>query len=180
MRIDEEKWIGMNLVLIGFMGSGKTSVGKLLSRSLSMPLIDTDSLVEERLGLTIPEAFSRLGEERFREEESRVIEEVAAGDGQIISCGGGAVLRADNLERLKRNGKVFYLRISAEEACRRLDERDDRPLLAQGEDRLERAQRLLQAREPLYMEAADEVIDAEGKAPEELTDEVARLWKGSG
>ncbi len=166
----------MNLILIGFMGSGKTSVGERLSRALSLPLVDTDSLVEERLGLTIPEIFSRLGEERFREEESKVIEEVASGDGQVISCGGGAVLRERNVERLKRNGKIFYLRVSAEEVCRRLDRSDDRPLLARGEDRLDRARRLLESREPLYLEAADAVIEAEGKAPEELAGEIARLW----
>jgi shikimate kinase len=162
------------------MGSGKTAVGELLSPRLAMPLVDTDSLIEERLGLTVAEIFSRMGEERFRSEERKVIEEVSRRDGQIISCGGGAVLDPGNVENLRNGGRLFYLKVSPEEAYRRLKDKRDRPLLLQQEDLRARIRSLLGERERLYREAADAIIETDGREPEELAEEVEGIWRGFG
>lgn len=143
--------------LIGLPGSGKSTVGRQLARRLNLSFIDTDHVIEQRLGCPIREFFEREGEERFRDIESEVIEELTCGTG-VVSTGGGAVLRDANRLVLNQRSKVVYLKSTPEELMRRLRHDTQRPLL-QVQDPLQRLRDLYATRDPLYRETAHFVID---------------------
>ncbi len=145
------------IALIGLPGSGKSTVGRQLARRLQLPFTDSDQVIEQRLGCPIREYFEREGEERFRDIEEQVIDELTQQPG-VLSTGGGAVLRAANRERLRTRGKVVYLKSSPEELYRRLRHDTQRPLL-QVSDPLQRLRDLHAARDPLYRETAHFVIE---------------------
>ncbi len=154
--------------LIGFMGSGKTTAGRLLAKSLSLDFIDLDYEIENRLRMRIEEIFQKYGEEFFRSVETEAIKDVLSRvSNSVIACGGGVVLREENIELLRRYTTVVYLRISVDEACRRLARCEDRPLLKGGNKR-EIIANLLKIREPLYLKAAHIVVDVDGKTPYEV------------
>ena len=137
-----------NLVLIGMPGCGKTTIGKRLSQRLCRTFVDTDQLVEQAAGLSIPEIFSRFGEERFRQEETRVLAQVGQQSGLVIATGGGCVARPENYPLLHQNGSIFFLQRDI-----RLLSREGRPL-SQGSD----LSAMYQARLPLYQRFADACI----------------------
>lgn len=179
MRIDSEQLTvlferimkmrqGQNLVLIGFMGSGKTSVGVKLSYRLRVSVEDTDKLIERREGRSINEIFADDGEEYFRQLETELLGELAEkGGGKIYSVGGGTPLRAENRRLLKRLGKVVYLRVSPETVYERLKDDATRPLL-QCPDPLGRIRELMEERREAYEICADIVIDADGMDMEDI------------
>jgi shikimate kinase len=144
--------------LIGLPGSGKSTVGRQLSRRLSLPFFDSDHVIEQRLGCSIREFFEREGEERFRDLEASVIDELTQGPAAVVSTGGGAVLRQENRIRLHERGTVFYLKSTPEEVFRRLRHDRNRPLL-QVEDPLQRLRDLFDVRDPLYRQVAHFVIE---------------------
>jgi shikimate kinase len=144
--------------LIGLPGSGKSTVGRQLARRLQLPYIDSDQVIEQRLGCSIREYFEREGEEAFRDVEEIVIDELTAQPQGVLSTGGGAVLRATNREHLHTRGKVVYLKSSPDELFRRLRHDTSRPLL-QTADPLERLRELYTVRDPLYRETAHFVIE---------------------
>lgn len=144
--------------LIGLPGSGKSTVGRQLSRRLSLPFFDSDHIIEQRLGCSIREFFEREGEERFRDLEASVIDELTQGQVAVVSTGGGAVLRQENRTRLHERGTVFYLKSTPEEVFRRLRHDRNRPLL-QVEDPLQRLRDLFDVRDPLYRQVAHFVIE---------------------
>ena len=146
------------LYLLGLMGAGKTTIGRQLARRLSLSFSDSDHVIEHRLGCSIREFFEREGEDRFRDIEESVIDELSQGQGRVLSTGGGAVLRPANRQRLHDRCQVVYLRSSPEEVFRRLRHDRNRPLL-QVADPLQRLKDLYSARDPLYREAAHYVID---------------------
>ena len=142
----------MNIVLTGFMGTGKSTVGRLLSRELGLRFMDLDELIEREASLEVKDIFEVHGEARFRELESAVIERLytgAYGNGIIISTGGGAILNERNRALLKSFGKVVCLRASVDEILKRGGERTDRPLLARP-DKRETIERLLKERDDAY------------------------------
>ena len=143
--------------LIGLPGSGKSTVGRQLARQLQLSYIDSDQVIEQRLGCGIREYFEREGEERFRDVEESVIDELTQQPG-VLSTGGGAVLRPANREHLRARGKVVYLKSTPEELFRRLRHDTSRPLL-QTADPLERMRELYAVRDPLYRETAHFVIE---------------------
>ncbi len=152
---------GQNLVLIGFMGSGKTSVGVKLSYRLQVPVEDTDKLIERREGRSINEIFADDGEEYFRQLETELLGELAEKNGsRIYSVGGGTPVRTENRGLLKRLGKVVYLRVSPETVYERLKNDSTRPLLQCG-DPLGRIRQLMEERREAYEACADVVIDAD-------------------
>ncbi|MEM2576308.1 MAG: shikimate kinase [Sulfolobales archaeon] len=162
----------MNISLIGFMGSGKTTVGRLLARKLGLSFVDLDKVIENKLNMKINDVFSKLGEDYFRNVESEVIKEIISDvNNAVIACGGGIVLREDNIEALRKHSVVIYLRISADEAYRRLKHCNNRPLLKAG-DRKTVINNLLMIRDPLYLKAADIVIDVDRKTPNEVVDRI--------
>jgi shikimate kinase len=144
--------------LIGLPGSGKSTVGRQLARRLQLPYIDSDQVIEQRVGCTIREYFEREREEAFRDIEETVIDELTAQPQGVLSTGGGAVLRAANREHLRTRSKVVYLKSSPDELFRRLRHDRSRPLL-QTDDPLERLRELYTVRDPLYQETAHFVIE---------------------
>jgi shikimate kinase len=146
------------LVLVGLPGSGKTTVGRQLARRLRLPFIDSDHVVEQRLGCSIRAYFEREGEDAFRDIESQVLDELSAHFQGVLSTGGGAVLRPVNREHLHARGLVFYLRAAPEEVFRRLRHDRNRPLL-QVDDPMKKLRDLYEVRDPLYRETAHYVIE---------------------
>lgn len=146
------------LALIGMPGSGKSTIGRQLSRRLSFSFQDSDLIIEQRLGCSIREFFEREGEERFRDIEQEVIDELTQQPACVLSTGGGSVLRAANREHLHQRCRVVYLRSSPEEVFRRLRHDKNRPLL-QVADPLQRLKDLYAARDSLYRQTAHFVID---------------------
>jgi len=152
-----------NIVLVGMPGSGKSSVGQALSERLNIPFIDTDALIVKKAGMEITDIFAEYGETYFRDLESRVIADLAADTGVIISTGGGAVLRDENVYELKANGRLFLL----DRPVDNIKPTDDRPLA----DNRDKLLALYNERKPIYEACCDEIIDA-GVALEEVVKEV--------
>ncbi len=148
----------MIVSLIGLPGSGKSTVGRQLARRLHLPFVDSDHVLEDRLGCSIRTYFEREGEERFRDMEQAVLDELTRQPAGVLSTGGGAVLRPVNRSCLKSRTQVVYLKSSPDELFRRLRHDTNRPLL-QVADPLGRLRELYAARDPLYRETAHFVIE---------------------
>ncbi|MDP2158671.1 MAG: shikimate kinase [Nitrospirota bacterium] len=159
-----------NIVLTGFMGTGKSEVARELSRLRGMRLIDIDREIETSQRKSISEIFSSYGEDHFRQIETATIQQFATEQGVIISTGGGAVLREENLQALQARGIVFCLTASPETIMRRTAGNNDRPLL-QCDDRQVTIAKLLTERQPFY-EKAGIMINTEGKTPFEIANEI--------
>ncbi|MCZ2499185.1 AAA family ATPase [Xylophilus sp. Kf1] len=148
------------MTLVGLPGSGKSTVGRQLGRRLQMPFLDSDAVIEQRIGCTIREFFEREGEAAFRDVEQAVLAELCARpQAKVLATGGGIVLRQANRDCLRGGGTVVYLRSSPEELARRLKHDAQRPLL-QGVDPLVRLRELYAMRDPLYREVARFTIDS--------------------
>ena len=146
------------IALVGLPGSGKSTVGRHLARRLQLPFFDSDHVIEQQIGCSIREYFEREGEERFRDIEEAVIDELTQKQKSVLSTGGGVVLRPANRQRLRERGQVVYLNSSPDEIFRRLRHDVNRPLL-QVADPLKRLRDLYQVRDPLYRETAHFVIE---------------------
>jgi shikimate kinase len=168
----------MNIVLIGYRGSGKTSIGKRLASNLWMDFVDTDVLIVERAGKTIREIFAEEGEEGFRRRESEVMAEVGARDNLVIAAGGGAILKAENVAALKKNGKVVWLKATPEALFGRIqaDAGTDvnRPNLTAAGG-LEEVRQVLEKRTPLYQGAADVSLEVTYLTIEDAARRLAEL-----
>jgi shikimate kinase len=158
--------------LIGLPGTGKSTAGRQVARQLNLSFIDTDHLIEQRVGCSISVYFEHQGEQAFRDVEAQVIDEVTQrNEPLVIATGGGVVLRVDNREHLRQRTTVLYLRASAEELARRMRHDQRRPLL-QGGDVLTRMRQLLAQREPLYRQTAHYVIEAQRPSVHAMTNMV--------
>jgi shikimate kinase len=164
-----------NIVLTGFMGTGKTAVGKELSRLLNMKLVDIDTEIEKNERMTINDIFENFGEKHFREIETEMIKKLSRQSNLIISTGGGAVLREDNMSPLRENGIVFCLSACPETVLKRTSGSDERPLL-KVEDPIARIGELLKLRAPFY-EKAGIMVDTEGKTPLQIAEEIIETLK---
>lgn len=163
-----------NIILTGFMGSGKSTVGIRLSYRLKCVVEDTDKRIEREQGRTVNEIFGTEGEAYFRNLETECLKKMLSEPGnRIISVGGGLPVREENRKLLKELGTVVYLRISPEKAYERLKEDDTRPLL-KGEDPLGKIRKLMQEREPVYAEAADITVDVDDKDMEEILEWITK------
>ncbi|RMD69607.1 MAG: shikimate kinase AroK [Gammaproteobacteria bacterium] len=149
---------GRNLFLVGLMGAGKTTVGRRLAKALGRPFFDSDRVIEERTGVSIPLIFELEGEEGFRRREKAVIDELTQKRGIVLATGGGAVLDEDNRRRLAERGKVIYLYAPVPVLLRRTERDRNRPLL-QTSDRRARLKALFEMRDPLYREIADVIVE---------------------
>jgi len=148
-----------NIALIGFMGTGKTAVGKALAEKLGRKFVELDSLIEQKAGKSIPDIFQQDGEIAFRELEMRVAEEVANKKKAVIACGGGIVLNKINIDRLRQQSRVVYLTASPEAILKRVSsEEGQRPLLEVDNPTLA-IREMLSFRKPFYERAADITID---------------------
>jgi shikimate kinase len=159
------------IFLIGFMGSGKTTVGRLLAARLGRVFTDLDDLIVEAAGVPIAEIFAREGEAGFRRRETEALRAAAAGQGTVVATGGGAACREENLALMLASGRVVSLEVSAAEAVRRTGRRSGRPLLDGSADPLAAATDLLAKREAFYARAHQRV-DTGGRTPEEAAQAV--------
>jgi shikimate kinase len=164
-----------NIVLTGFMGSGKTVVAKQLARLLGMKVIDVDTEIEKSAKMTISKIFKQLGEPRFREIETENIKKVSENSNVIISTGGGAVLQQENMDAMRQKGVIICLIAAPETILERTMKTKDRPLLLV-ENPLERIKELLEFRKPFY-EKADIMIDTESKTPLQIAEEIVERMK---
>lgn len=147
-----------NIFLVGLMGAGKTTIGRLLAKHRELEFLDSDQEIEARCGVSIPTIFEIEGEAGFRRRESAMIDELTQRQGIVLATGGGAVLSPDNRQWLKSRGMVVYLRAHPQELYLRTRHDRNRPLLQNG-DPLQKLQALYTLRHPLYMETADVVMD---------------------
>jgi shikimate kinase len=171
-----------NLYLVGMMGAGKSTVGRLLARRLKLRFLDCDQEIERRCGVKIPLIFEIEGEAGFRAREAQVLAELTALRGVVLATGGGAVLAAQNRRHLAEQGTVIYLRARPEDLYNRVRRDRNRPLLAT-RDPLRRLRELHAERDPLYASIADVVIDTGRQTVQALARElIAKLgeqWKAS-
>lgn len=158
--------------LVGPMGAGKTTIGKLLADDLHLEFIDVDREIETRSGVDIPWIFDREGEAGFRIRESAALSELSQLERVLISTGGGAVLSSDNRKVMSATGTVVYLHTSVDEQVRRTSRDRKRPLL-QNDDPARVLAELMAIREPLYREVADIIIDTDGRSPKTVSQDIA-------
>ncbi|WP_459746793.1 shikimate kinase AroK [Pseudomonas sp. 3A(2025)] len=164
-----------NLILVGPMGAGKSTIGRLLAKELRLPFKDSDKEIEQRTGANIPWIFDKEGEPGFRDREQAVIEELCLSDGLVLATGGGAVMRGENRKALHDGGRVVYLHASVEQQVSRTARDRNRPLLRTANPAKVLAD-LLSLRDPLYREIADVIIETDERPPRMVVLEIlARL-----
>ena len=156
--LDSRKQSDANIYLVGLMGSGKTTIGRILAKRLGLSFMDTDREVEERTGVSIPTIFEIEGEDGFRKRESQVVEDCSRMSNLIVATGGGVVMRPENRENLARSGLVVYLNVPPHILYERTRADKNRPLL-KVDDPLTKLKQLFAQRDPLYRQVADLVID---------------------
>ena len=162
-----------NIILVGPMGAGKSTIGKRLAALLGRPFIDSDKEIELRTGVDIPTIFEFEQEDGFRNRESAVIDDLTQQEGIVLATGGGAVIRPEDRAHLKDRGYVIYLRTSVDEQLRRTAHDRNRPLL-QTENPRARLESLLEQRDPLYREVADWVVDTDRGNARALAQRIVR------
>jgi len=177
--IDMER--NRNIFLIGPMGAGKTTVGKLLAEQLGLAFLDTDQEIEERTGADISWIFDIEGEEGFRNRESKILDELTAKNGVLIATGGGVVIREENRKCLIGRGTVVYLETSIEKQLERTSRDRKRPLMEEARisapDTREALLSLNAQREPLYRETADLVFTSDKRSARALATEIAKHFE---
>ena len=170
-RIQARKLFSYNIVLIGFMGAGKTTISDYMSTMFDMRLVEMDQEISERQEMSIPDIFATYGEEYFRNLETELLKELQTGKNCIISCGGGVALREENVVEMKKNGRVVLLTASPETIYERVKDSNDRPLL-KGNNNVEFIADLMEKRREKYEAAADVVIQTDNKTILEICEEL--------
>lgn len=170
-RIQGKKLFPHNIVLIGFMGTGKTTLAKYMGERFAMDVVEMDKEIEKRSGMSVEDIFSTYGEECFRQMETELLEELQVKDHIVISCGGGVVLREENVEKLKKQGKVVLLTASPEEILQRVQENEERPLL-KGKKNKEWICQMLEERSDKYEMAADVTVNTDKKTVLQICEEM--------
>ncbi len=166
----------MNLVLIGYRGTGKSTVARLLSRRLSREVVSLDQEIVRDAGRSIPEIVAEHGWPHFRDIEADITRRVAARDDLIIDAGGGVILRPANVEHLRHHGRLFWLRASVPVIVARIQGGTERPALVAGKSFTEEVEEVLRERTPLYEAAAHHAVDTDNRSPADVAAEVARLF----
>lgn len=166
----------MNIVLIGYRGTGKSTVARKLGERLSMRVVNMDEEIARRAGKTIPEIVEQYGWDRFRDIESLVAADLQDEDGLIIDAGGGVILRPQNIESLKKNGILFWLVADESAIIDRIQQGDQRPSLSGSKNFIEEVSEILAKRTPKYRAAADHVIDTTMNGADEAADAIADIF----
>jgi shikimate kinase len=165
----------MNIVLIGYRGTGKSTVGRLLAARLGRELVSTDVEIVKRAKCTIPEIVAQHGWEYFRDLESDICRELASRDQIVIDTGGGAILRPQNVEALKENGALFWLTASVETIAKRIGDDNQRPSLTGAKSFVDEIQDVLRERTPTYQAAADHIITTDNRSINQLVEKILTL-----
>lgn len=163
-----------NVFLIGFMGCGKSTMARLLSQEMGVELIEMDEMIEVEAGMTINEIFEKYGENHFRDLESQLICRITEKGGVVVSCGGGAILRQENVTNMKKNGRIIYLSATPETIYERVRHSTNRPLL-NGNMNVEHISSLMEKRLPLYEKAADVTIGVDAKEKRDVLGEIKMI-----
>lgn len=163
-----------NVYLVGPMGAGKSTIGRVLAAELHLSFRDSDRVIEERTGADIPWIFDMEGEEGFRDRESAVLVELSQAKGAVIATGGGIILRGQNCEIMKASGYICYLTASIEQLVERTARDKKRPLL-QVENPRQKIIELVALRDPLYRSAADFIINTDRRPPKLVAQEISAL-----
>lgn len=175
-KIQFRQLFDYNIVLIGFMGSGKSTISRALSKVFAMEVIEMDQVIAEREGMSISEIFEVHGEEYFRNLETELLRELQNRKGVVISCGGGVPMRDENVVEMKKNGKVVLLTASAETILDRVKNNHDRPLLENNKT-VTFISDLMTKRRDKYEAAADIIIQTDDKSAFEICEEIIRRTK---
>ena len=168
----------MNIVLMGYRGTGKSVVGELLAARLGMPCIGMDAEIVKRAGMPIPEIVEKYGWPKFRDLESEEARELAGRDHIIIDTGGGIIERPENIEALQINARIFWLKASVDTIVSRIQGGTERPALTAGRTFTEEVAEVLEGRIPKYKRAAQYEIDTDELTPEQVADRIIEIWKG--
>ena len=170
-RIQARKLFPYNIVLIGFMGAGKSTISDYLSTMFDMKLVEMDQEIAEREEMSIPDIFATYGEEYFRELETDLLVEMQSRKNTVVSCGGGAALRERNVKEMKKNGRVVLLTASPETIYERVKDSNDRPVL-NGRKNVAGISELMEQRREKYEAAADIVVNTDGKSVLQVCEEM--------
>lgn len=162
-----------NIVLIGMMGAAKSTTGKAIAKKLNRPFFDGDDVYTSVYGEKISDTFEKYGEEEFRRRETEISKILGALDGAVVACGGGVVLREENMTALKSNGIIVLLTASPEAIYARVSRNDKRPLLKEGG--IEKVKAIMSEREPLYNKYADFKLDNTYVGPDKSADRIIAL-----
>ncbi len=163
-----------NIILIGFMGSGKSLIGRLLADKLSYRFMDMDEKIEEQENCSISEIFTKSGEAFFRELETNFLKQLKLNSKTVLATGGGIILKEENVKQLKALGTVLFLHADFNHIIKNLKEDTTRPLLM-GDDKEMTIKRLLDEREGIYLSSADVIIQTSGKTPDHIINEILSL-----
>lgn len=172
-RIQARKLFDYNIVLIGFMGAGKTTISEYLSTMFAMRIVEMDQIIAEREHMTIPDIFETYGEEYFRNLETELLIEMQSERNAVISCGGGVAMRERNVVEMKKNGRVVLLTATPEVIYERVKDSDDRPVL-RGRKNVKGIAELMEQRREKYEAAADLVIHTDNKTVLEICEELVQ------
>ena len=167
----------MNIVLIGYRGTGKSVVGELLSERLRMRCINMDAEIVKRAGISIPEIVEKYGWQKFRDMESEQARKLAGLDNIVIDTGGGVIERPENIEALKTNSCIFWLKASVDAIVSRIQGDTERPALTAGKTFTEEVTEVLEQRIQKYKSAAQHKIDTDELTPEQVADRIIKIWK---
>jgi shikimate kinase len=166
----------VNLVLVGYRGTGKSAIARRLATELQMPSVSLDDEIVQRAGCTISEVVAAHGWPHFRDLEEQICRELGAKDGLILDCGGGVVERDANFESLRRGGRVFWLRATPKTIAARIGGDTSRPSLTGSKSFIEEIEEVLERRRPLYERIAHDQLDTDGRSADELADVIARRF----
>jgi len=166
----------MNLVLIGYRGTGKSVVGAILASRLAMRYIGMDAAIIERAGMAIPDIVEKCGWPGFRDLESAEARELAGLDNLVIDTGGGVIERPENIEALQKSAMIFWLKAKVDTIVSRIQGDTQRPSLTSGKSFTEEVAEVLERRIPKYRSAADHEIDTDELTPEQIADRIIELW----
>lgn len=176
MKNFDEKNLGYNIVLIGFMGAGKSTVSAYLNSRYNMEVIEMDQVISDREKMTISDIFAVHGEEYFRNLETNLLIEMQSQTNKVISCGGGVAMRECNVAEMKKNGRVVLLKAAPETILERVKNSNERPLL-NGHKDVTYISNLMEVRRPKYEAAADIMIDTDQKNVAEICEEIMQKLK---
>jgi shikimate kinase len=165
----------MNIVLIGYRGTGKSVVGRILAQRLNMDYVGMDAAIVERAGMAIPRIVEQMGWPGFRDLETQVALDLAGRDKLIVDTGGGVIERPENIPALAENGRIFWLKASVDTIVRRIQGDDQRPALTEGKSFTDEVAEVLERRVSRYQAAARHAIDTDALTAEQVADEVIRL-----
>ena len=175
-KVGAEISFSQNLFFIGFMGCGKSTVSRKFCELYDMEQIEMDEKIEQQEGMRISEIFSRYGEERFRDMETDFLRKLQHRRGLAVSCGGGVPLRRENVELMRKNGRIIFLTAEPQTIYERVKNNGSRPLL-EGKKNPEAIGEMIEQRRPAYEAAADIQVAVDGKSPEEIAKEIRQLLK---